>query len=214
MSLETGIVLGVHVLAGVLALLAGLGAIATKKGRNRHNTAGKAYVAAMGVVVVTAVPLAVWIESWFLLAIAIFSGYLVVSGYRIIRRRRRRVERPTKRDYLLQGSMLSAGAVMLATGGLGTVELGPVLVVFGVIGIVLAVRELWTLRRAGGAPWIDRHITYMGGGYIATVTATVTVNLTMLPPLARWLGPTAVGTPLIVYAVNHYRPVFAPNAGT
>ncbi len=208
----TGVVLGVHVLAGVVALLAGLGAIVTRKGRSRHNTAGKVYVAAMGGVVVTAVPLAVFIDNWFLLAVAIFSGYLVCSGYRIIRRRHRQIDRVTRRDYLLQGSMLSAGVVMVAAGGLGAVSLGPVLVVFGVIGITLAVRELRTLRQQRGTPWIDRHITYMGGGYIATVTAATTVNLTMLPPLARWLGPTAVGTPLIVYAVNHYRPVFAPNA--
>ena len=170
----------------------------------------------MSIVVVSAVPLAVWIGSRFLLAIAVFSGYLVFSGYQIIRRRRRRTDGPTPQDYLLQGSMLSAGAVMIAAGGVQSlsesVELGPVLVVFGVIGVVLAVRELRTLRQERGTPWIDRHITYMGGGYITMVTAAVTVNLAMLPPLARWLGPTAVGTPLIVYAVNRYRPVFAPNA--
>lgn len=211
MALTTTAVLSLHVLAGVVALLAGLGAIVTQKGRARHNTAGKTYVAAMVVVVVTAVPLAVWVESPFLLAIAVFSGYLVVAGYRIIRRRRRRIEGPTGADYLLQGAMLAAGTAMVAAGGLGTVDLGPVLVVFGVIGIVLAVRELWTLRGRSDTPWIDRHIAFMGGGYIATVTATVTVNLTMVPPLARWLGPTAVGVPLIVYAIGRYRPVFAPN---
>lgn len=209
----TGAVLATHVLAGSIALLAGLGAIATQKGRSRHNTAGKVYATTMGVVVVTAVPLAVWIASWFLLAIAVFSGYLVCSGYRIIGRRRGRIEGPTTVDYLLQGTMLAAGAAMVGAGGLEVIELGPVLVVFGLIGIALAARELRTLRKQrGGAPWIDRHIAYMGGGYIATVTAAVTVNLTMLPPLARWLGPTAVGVPLIVYAINRYRPVFAPSA--
>lgn len=48
----------------------------------------------------------------------------------------------------------------------------------------------------------------MGGGYIATVTAAVTVNLTMLPPLVRWLGPTAVGVPFIFYGIRKYQPVF------
>jgi hypothetical protein len=102
---------------------------------------------------------------------------------------------------------------MIGAGGLGSVALGPVLIVFGVIGSGLALRELWTLRQPnGGPPWIDSHIAYMGGGYIATVTATITVNLTMIPPLARWLGPTAVGVPLIIYATGRYRPVFAPQA--
>jgi hypothetical protein len=48
----------------------------------------------------------------------------------------------------------------------------------------------------------------MGAGYIATVTAAGTVNLTMLPEPLRWLGPTAVGTPLIVYAVQTYEQRF------
>jgi len=212
MALTTTAVLAVHVVAGAAALLAGLAAIVTRKGRTRHNTAGKSYVAAMGVVVVTAIPLAVWVESWFLLAIAVFSGYLVFSGYQIIRRRRNRVAGPAGMEYLLQGSMVVAGTAMVGAGVLGITELGPVLVVFGVIGIVLAVREVRTLWGSGGTPWIDRHIAYMGGGYIATVTATITVNLGMLPPLARWLGPTAVGVPLIFYAIGRYRPVFAPNA--
>lgn len=216
MSLPTtDVVLGVHILAGGVALLAGVGAIATRKGSHRHNSAGKGYVAAMGVVVVTALPLAVWVSDWFLLAIAVFSGYLVASGYRVVGRRRRGIDGPERRDYVLHGTMVAAGAAMITAGGLGVVGLGPVLVVFGVIGFGLAVQELRTIRPSGGggSPWVDRHIAYMGGGYIATVTATVTVNLTMLPPLARWLGPTAVGVPLIIYAMDRYRPVFAPRAG-
>ncbi|PSP46560.1 hypothetical protein BRC69_03275 [Halobacteriales archaeon QH_6_66_25] len=145
--------LGVHVLAGLFALGAGFGAIVTTKGGRRHNAAGRLYVLSMAVVVTTAVPLAVWVENWFLLAIAAFSGYLVFGGYRVIRQLRRPpAERP---------------------------------------------------------PWIGTHIAFMGGGYIATVTATVTVNLTMLPPLVRWLGPTAVGVPLIVYATRSYVPRFS-----
>jgi len=48
----------------------------------------------------------------------------------------------------------------------------------------------------------------MGGAYIATVTATITVNLTMVPALVRWLGPTVIGTPLIFYAVSRYQKRF------
>jgi hypothetical protein len=85
-----------------------------------------------------------------------------------------------------------------------------VLVVFGFIGGTLAVRELRQIRAPPNdrTPWFERHIAFMGGGYIATVTAAVTVNLTMLPPLVRWLGPTAVGVPLIFYGIRKYQPVF------
>lgn len=203
-----------HVAAGVVALLAGLVAIVTRKGGGRHNKAGKVYVISMVFVVTTAVPLSVWIESWFLLAVAVFSGYLVVAGYRVITRRRADLTEPTGTDYATHGTMLAAGGTMVVVGGwrivIGSPGLAPVLVVFGLIGASLAVRELRQLRAlpSDRTPWFQRHIAFMGGGYIATVTAAVTVNLTMLPPLVRWLGPTAVGVPLTFYAVRKYRSVF------
>lgn len=212
-ELATG-TLGVHILAGVLALVSGLVAMATRKGGQRHNQAGKVYVLSMGVVVTTAVPLAVWAADWFLLAIAVFSGYLVFAGYRVITRRRARLTDATRTDWVGHGTMVAAGGVMVGVGGwqsaTGESGLAPVLVVFGAIGILLAGRSLAEFRESPDerTPWFGKHIPYMGGAYIATVTATVTVNLTMLPPLVRWLGPTAIGVPLIFSAIRVYRPVF------
>jgi hypothetical protein len=206
--------LAVHVLAGAVALLAGLAAIATTKGGPRHNRAGKTYGVSMAAVVLTAVPLSVGTSNWFLFAISVFTGYLVAAGYRIVARRRARLTEPVGTDYALHGTMLIASLGMLAGGGYGSLAggmaLGEVLVVFGVIGGALAVRELQQLRRPkeDRAPWFGRHIAFMGGAYISTVTATVTVNLTGLPAVARWLGPTAVGVPLIFYAIRRYRPRF------
>jgi len=201
----------IHILAGAIALLAGLAAIMTAKGGQRHNQAGKLYAVAMAVVVVTAVPLSIWAANWFLFAIAVFTGYLIASGYRVIVRRRAGLIDSTAMDYRLHGTMLLAAGGMIVGGGYGAVTgliaLGEVLVVFGGIGGILAIRELAQFRRARSerTPWFERHIAFMGGAYIATVTATVTVNLTMVPPLARWLGPTVVGGPLITYAVVSYR---------
>ena len=203
-----------HVVAGVVALLSGLAAVVTRKGGRRHNKAGKVYVFSMVFVVVTAIPLSVWIENWFLLAVAVFSGYLVVAGYRIVARRRAGLTEPVRADYATHGTMLTAGGVMVVAGVwrmlVGNPGLAPVLAVFGFVGGALAVRELHQLRVSPGdrTPWFERHIAFMGGGYIATVTAAVTVNFTMLPPLARWLGPTAVGVPFILYGIRKYRPVF------
>lgn len=211
--------LAVHVLAGTAALLAGLAAIGTRKGSARHNRAGRLYVGSMAVVVLTALPLSLAIDSWFLFAIAVFSGYLVAAGYRVVARRRAGATALAMTDAALHGTMVAASLGMVAGGGYGTLTnrmaLGEVLVVFGVIGGVLALRELQQARRPRGkrAPWFARHITFMSGGYIATVTAAVTVNLTSLPALARWLGPTAVGVPLIFYAIKRYRPLFGQVRG-
>ena len=206
--------LAIHVLAGAVALLAGLAAIVTRKGGSRHNCAGKLYGLTMAVVVTTAVPLSVGTSNWFLFAISVFTGYLVAAGYRIVARRRARLTEPTAIDDALHGTMLVASVGMVAGGGYGSLAsrmaLGEVLVVFGVIGGLLAVRELRQLRRPreDRAPWFSRHIAFMGGAFISTVTATITVNLTELPALARWLGPTVVGVPLIFYAIDRYRPRF------
>lgn len=208
---------GVHVLAGVIALVAGFVAIVTTKGGKRHNTAGKTYVVAMSVVVVTAVPLAVVTENWFLLAIAVFTGYLVFAGVRVISRRRSRADNEELIDVSGHGIMLVAGIGMVIAGGVDTVVgisgLGPVLVVFGGVGVGLAIRELRTLRKPvhEQIPWFRRHIGFMGGAYIATVTAAITVNLPMLPPLVRWLGPTVIGVPFIIAASRKYESQYKPS---
>lgn len=203
----------VHVAAGVAALLTGAVAIGTKKGGRRHRRFGRVYVAAMAIVVVTAVPLSLVEANYFLFAIAVFSGYLVFAGYRVLARKR--PDGGSRLDYAGHGTMILAGAGMVAWGGWGTVSgtvsLGPVLVVFGVIGGVLALREIQQLRTppSDSMAWFFGHLALMGGGYIATVTAAVTVNLTFLPPLARWLAPTAIGTPLLVYAARRYEAQFS-----
>lgn len=200
-----------HVLAGVGALLAGAVALVTTKGGPRHVRAGRLYVLAMGVVVVAALPLAAAIDNWFLLAVAVFSGYLVFAGYRVLAGRG---ADGGAVDLGGHAAMILAGVAMALAGAwgtvAGTVDLGPVLVVFGLIGAGLAVRELRHLRSPPDdrMAWFFRHLGLMSGGYIATVTAAVTVNLTTLPPLARWLGPTAVGVPVIVYTARRYEQQF------
>lgn len=206
--------LAVHILAGAVALLAGLATIATVKGGKRHNQAGKIYAVTMGIVVVTAIPLSVWADNAFLFAIAVFTAYLIGAGYRVILRRRAGLVDPAVTDYALHGTMLVAGIAMIGGGAYGTVSgaivWGEVLIVFGLIGGILVVRELRQFRLPPNerTPWFERHLAFMGGGYIATVTATITVNLEALPELLRWLGPTLVGVPLITYAVVKYRSRF------
>jgi hypothetical protein len=207
-----------HVAAGVVALLAGAGAIGTEKGGTWHVRAGKTYVLAMAVVVVTAFPLSALEADYFLFAIAVFSGYLVFTGYRVLSRKRPVPGEAATVDWAAHLVMVTFGVAML---GLGAVDilagdgLGWALSSFGAIGLVLAVREIRSILAPDDDPraWFFKHIVFMGAGYIATVTAAVTVNLTMVPPLARWLGPTLVGTPLILLTTTRYRRRFASATG-
>jgi uncharacterized membrane protein len=207
-----------HVAAGVVALLAGAGAISTEKGGTWHVRAGRTYVLAMAVVVVTALPLSALQADYFLFAIAVFSGYLVFTGYRVLSRKRPTPGEAATVDWAAHVVMVAFGLTMLGLGArdiLAGDGLGWALSSFGGIGLVLAVREIRTILAPGDDPraWFFKHIVFMGAGYIATVTAAVTVNLSMVPPLARWLGPTVVGTPLILLTTARYRRRFASAAG-
>lgn len=203
--------LALHVAAGLVAVLAGLGAILTEKGGHRHVRAGQVYVGTMAFVVVSALPLAVAGGSVFLFTIAVFTGYLLFAGYRVLDRKRGVPAEVAALDWLAVGGMLVAGAGMIAWGGynslVGTVGISPALVAFGTIGVVLAAQQARRFRRPATERmgWFYQHLAFMGGAYIATVTASATVNLTMLPPLVRWLGPTAVGVPAILLTTRRYR---------
>jgi hypothetical protein len=48
----------------------------------------------------------------------------------------------------------------------------------------------------------------MGAAYIATVSAVSAVNLTVLPPVVRWLWPTLVGVPVLIYLQRRYEARF------
>ena len=157
----------------------------------------------MTAVLTTAVALSLLDPNPFLFAIALFSGYLLFTGWRAVRYRSAGAARL---DRLAAAAMLLLGVGMIAVGLTATVtgdsdDRARVLMVFGAIGLGFALVDLWTSGQGGleGALRIARHIGRMGGAYIATVTAVAVVNLEMLPELLRWLGPTLVISPLLAW---------------
>ncbi|MFN4880994.1 MAG: hypothetical protein ACK5CD_05075 [Bacteroidota bacterium] len=48
----------------------------------------------------------------------------------------------------------------------------------------------------------------MTGSYIATTTAFLVVNIQLTPMWIIWLGPTLLGTILIIYYTRTYRSAF------
>ncbi len=57
----------------------------------------------------------------------------------------------------------------------------------------------WAVGRRHSSGWLGWHIRLMCGSYLSFVTAALVVN--WASPLA-WVLPTAVGTPLIIRAVQ------------
>lgn len=195
-------VLYLHIMAGFTALCAAGAALGTAKGAAWHRRAGKTYVLAMLGVTLTTLALIVVRPNLFLLVIGLFSFYLVFTGWRA---GVQRDGRPRWPDHLAGAAMALTGATMLALGAMQLFAAGGsqpvILLVFGSIGLTLALSDWrdWQRGPIIGKARIARHLTRMLAGSIATITAAVVVNLSVLPPLVVWLGPTVLITPLIVW---------------
>ncbi len=206
-----------HIAAGVVALAAGGVALVTEKGGRRHRRAGRVYVAAMAIVVVTVLPLFVLDPTFFrtfLLLVAVFSGYFAFSGYRVLARKRPSDD-PAVVDWAAAVAVVVA-CVALGAWGVTVVaggdSFGVVMVVFGGIGGLLGGSDLRAYWRNADGAWLVDHLSWMVGAYIATVTAVSVVNLSMAPDVVGWLWPTGVGVPLIWYWQAEYADV-GPLAG-
>ena len=198
----TNALLVLHIIAGFLALGAAGLALGTVKGGPAHRRAGTLYVLSMLVVTLTTFALVAIRPNLFLFVIGIFSFYLVFSGWRAALLRDGRLRWP---DHLGGLAMGATGLAMMGLGLNGLVGDGGaqpvILLVFGAIGLTMALSD-WRDWRAGpvtGKARIARHLTRMLAGSIATLTAAIVVNVTFLPALVTWLGPTALITPVIFW---------------
>lgn len=139
-----------------------------RKGGNIHRKAGQIYVVAMTGIFGTAVLLALHSGS-FLLGVAIFSYCLTLAGFRSARNFRRKAIRPALIDILLT---FATGVVGVGLVCLGVFSGNIPFMVFGGVCLFLAaldVRLFTNTKRM--LLWLPRHIGYMGGAFISTVTA-------------------------------------------
>jgi uncharacterized membrane protein len=138
---------GLHVLAGLVCVVAGAVAMLSRKGPGRHPRFGTIYVWALACVFLSASALAAmrWAQD---------------------------------------AALFALGLVAFALGLFGR-----------------------TAQRRRWPAWARAHIAGMGGSYVVLLTAFFVdngANLPIwraLPMLAYWLGPAAIGVPIIVYAM-------------
>ncbi|WP_049986751.1 hypothetical protein [Halobellus rufus] len=196
--------LWVHIAAGVVAVLAGTGALVTKKGGQRHRQAGKLFLASMGVVVGTVFVLLALNPTSFriiLTLVAVFSGYLAFSGYRVLSRKRPAAT-PQRLDWIATGSVVLTCLVLGVWGIVWVVagnSFGLVMLVFGGIGVTFGTIDIRAFRRDTSGEWLVSHLQRMVAAFIATISAVSAVNLTPVLGILAWLWPTIAGTPLIYY---------------
>ncbi len=214
MGTIASVVLGLHIVAGYIALVVAPGAMLTQKGGLWHRRSGKFYFWAMAGVALTAVLLSLYRPNLFLLLLAVFSFYQAFSGYRVLSRKLpHQGQRATPLDWSAAALTLAGSAALVVYGLVGwrsgsTLLIVPV--IFGALGIVLAGQDVQSFLRPPTAKhaWWFGHMGKMLGAYIATVSAFSVVNFAFLPPLIRWLWPTAIGVPGIFIWISYYRRKF------
>lgn len=200
------VLLVAHVAGGTVALLSLGPAVVLSRGYGvrvgpGHRRAGQVYVWGMVVALASAYPLALLLPSMFLGGVALFTTFLVASGWRWIRR--------GSDGTVGLGRGLAVGMLVAAVGMIvvgvrqlaGGDGLGVALLVFAGIGGALALEDLRALRN--GRPErrhrVALHLGRMLGGAIATLTAVLVVNVQTEPVWLGWIAPTVLIVPMIVW---------------
>lgn len=223
MDLTYDILLTLHGIAGVIALVTFWAAAILRKGSPAHRAAGKAYLAAMLVIVVTAVPMAVIIAMRGKPGIATFLGYLVVitatgmwAGWRAIRRKG---QQQAFRDGAYAGVAwlnIVASAAVFAVGWQMSQAL---LMGFSMVGVIGGVQMLHRRARPMESTrwWMEEHFSAMVGCGVATHIAFLAIGLDRIvrmvgidPPgwyhLVAWFLPLSLAFIAVPLLRRKYNP--------
>lgn len=195
-----------HIGSGMIGFFVAPAALATRKGGAAHRRWGRVFFWAMLTAGLTAIVAASLKGLTFLLLTGIFSLYLALMGYRALYQKGfRRGQQPSAYDWLGSGAAL---LVFLGTIGYALLTRNIVAGVFGLGGTRMAVAELQKLRRPAEVDqhrWFFDHMRGFILSYVAAVSAFSATSFTFLPVAVRFLWPTVVGVPLMIYWVRHYR---------
>lgn len=225
------ILLSVHGAAGFVALVTYWIAALMRKGSPAHRAVGKAYLAAMGLVVLTAIPMAVIIATRGKPGIATFLGYLVVitvsgmwTGWRAIRLKGRQEAFRDRSYAAVAWANLLASAVVFAVGWQMSQTL---LMGFSLVGTFAGVQML--IRRARPMStarwWMKEHYSAMVGCGVATHIAFLAIGMERIvlalgiqPPagyrLLAWFLPLALSFVAVAWLNRKYMPKPAATASS
>lgn len=192
----------VHVILGAIALIAGIFAVAFKKGSKNHKKAGIIFyyfllVSSLMAIVITFLP---GHQNTFLMCIGVFSSYLVYTGYRSLKFKK---ENPNLLDKILSGVLCAFGLYLLFIGIKAVIQdsmMGIVAIVFGGLSVWLSLGDFRSFRDIDDLKknYLKLHVVKIMGAFIAATTALI-VNNEILPGVWGWLTPTIIGTCYTTY---------------
>lgn len=189
----------IHAGLGGIALLAGAFALYFKKGSKPHKSSGLLFYFSMLASAVTALIVSVLPghENPFLFSIGLFSSYFILLGRLALKLRNNSF--PYNVGRALAYLMMLIGISMVVLPVLSG-KLNIVLLVFGIVALFFAVRDLRLYKDQDKAQqlWQQMHLGNMIGGYIAASTAFVVVNQ-LFPWYISWFAPGLIGGLFIYY---------------
>lgn len=200
-----------HILAGSFALISGPLAVGFKHGGKLHRIFGKIFFFAMILVSISATIVGLAHENYFLFIMAVFSAYLVSTGYRILYLKKLdKEQKPEKIDLFISAVMFAFSIVFLLWGAYLAYykqSFSIVFFTFGLISFYLVRkdRKIFAAQNLEKSYWLFVHITKMIAGIIAAFTAFLVVNVKFQPGFVVWVAPTLIGGFVIRYFTTKYR---------
>lgn len=203
-------ILYLHIVVGGAALISGLMAIASKKGKQLHRKAGRIYFWAMTGVFITGIIVAGFRFNRFLFLISFLSYYSVFAGVRILKLKSLHKDQSAKWYDWAAGIFNAVANVIFITLGLyyyvnsGNAPASLLSIGFGVGGFLISYVNLkpFVRRPNKGYHWYMAHIGNMIGGYIATFTAFISTMVTrfdLMNPFIAFALPSLIGVPLLIF---------------
>lgn len=199
------ILLIIHIITGCIALFVGSIILFSKKGNEMHQKLGKVYFSALLTSSLVSLLMAILHVNIFLFIVGIFKSYMLLLGTRYLKIKSLKDVKNADWALTIVISLFGLAFIVLGTMLLINEGLfGIVLLVFGSICCMFAVQDFNNFRNKSSVKnfWLTTHIQRMTGSYIASATAFLVVNNTILPGVISWLLPTAILTPLIVIWVR------------
>lgn len=197
-----------HILGGGISLVLGMVILAVKKGSKQHVLMGKTYFFAMLTAALVAIPMSCLHPNYFLFIIGFFTAYMLLTGKFYLKKKK--TDDVKALDWALTLLMLLFGIAFIALGSLNIAKsnyFGIVFIVFGSISFLFVVQDYRNFKGKSKIKnyWLTTHLQRMTGSYIASATAFLVVNNTILPGIIAWLLPTLIIVPLIISWTRKYK---------